>query len=86
MSHDLDSSIWQVGRVASDPKGRGLPGHEVAEPHPLHRSGDKESDCHAGRALRARSHSRPMGSTEIPMMATITRLKFWRTTGRLPNR
>ena len=66
--------------------GRGGPEDDRARDHtvgPATFSGSSERALRA--ADRARSHSKPIGRTEITMIPKMTREKFFFTIGALPN-
>src|SRR5579864_4913337 len=84
--HDLHPPIRQVLRPAAQPEARGVPVDEPAKADALHLPADDVAAGHAPARRQARNASTAAGMREIAMIARITRLKFSRTTGRLPKK
>ncbi len=88
----LDRAVRAVGDRAPEPQGSRRADYEPAVPHPLDPAEDPEAACRhqspvpARAWRRCRSHSIPIGRTEMTMMAMITAVKFCLTTGMFPNR
>src|SRR6185295_8465440 len=85
MSHHFHCAVCQIAGIPAQTELPGPSQHEIAEPYPLDPPADQEPPGHAGR-LRALRYSTTIGRIESTMIAITTRLKFSRTTGRLPKR
>ena len=83
--HHLDPAVRQIAREPGEPQPASVPRDVPAKPDPLHYPRHQDPAGHAGRR-RARIASATIGMTEIAMIARITRVKFFRTTGMLPKK
>src|SRR5918992_2060646 len=84
--HHFHPSIRKVPGETGETQRPGMAGDEPPKTHPLHHARNEKTGTHAGRLRRARSASTTMGSTEIAIMARMTRVKFSRTVGMFPKK
>src|ERR1044071_3465730 len=83
-------SLYPAVRQVPDPAGEtepvGHPPGEVTKSHSLNTALNEKAFPHACFRLRSFQTAKTIGSTEITMIARMTRLKCSRTAGRLPKR
>src|ERR1051325_7914122 len=80
----LDPAVREIPDPAGD-ADPDCPAHgEVPEPYPLHLALDQVPPSHDPLAVRCRSIPKSIGVTETAMIARITKLKLFRTAGKLP--
>lgn len=84
LCHDFDASVSQVPHEPAETELARLPDDEPPEPDALHAPGDDEPGGHAASRRLDFSISIAMGSTDSPMMARMTRVKFSLTAGMFP--
>jgi len=84
----LYPSIRQVPDPAGENQPSGLPENEISVPDPLHHAAHGVLPGHSTRldASQPFTTSTHMGRMDTPMIPMTTRLKFCRTSGRLPKK